>query len=61
MRAPILTNLRMDPFERAREVTAVGYQKWYLDHMFVFASAAAHVGRWLQSFVEFPPRQEPGS
>jgi arylsulfatase len=25
------------------------------------APAAAFVGRWLQSFAEFPPRQEPGS
>jgi hypothetical protein len=29
--------------------------------MFVFAPAGAFVGEWLQSFKEFPPRQEPGS
>jgi arylsulfatase len=29
--------------------------------MFVIAPAAAHVGQWLQSFKEFPPRQKPGS
>jgi arylsulfatase len=29
--------------------------------MFVFAPAGAYVGKWLQSFREFPPRQEPGS
>jgi arylsulfatase len=29
--------------------------------MFVFAPAGAYVGRWLQSFKEFPPRQKPGS
>ena len=29
--------------------------------MYVFAPAAAYVGKWLQSFREFPPRQKPGS
>ena len=29
--------------------------------MFVIAPAAAYVGKWLQSFREFPPRQKPGS
>jgi len=29
--------------------------------MFAFAPAAAYVSRWLQSFVEYPPRQKPGS
>jgi arylsulfatase len=61
LRAPKLTNLRMDPFERAEEEHAIGYQRWYLEHMFVIAPAGAYVGSWLQSFKEFPPRQKPGS
>ncbi len=61
LRAPVLTNLRMDPFERARSEDAMGYQKWYIDRMFLFAPAAAYVGNWLQSFRDFPPRQKPGS
>ena len=61
LRAPLLTNLRMDPFERAREENAMGYQRWYLDRMFMIAPAGAYVSRWLQSFREFPPRQKPGS
>ena len=61
LRAPLITNLRMDPFERAEHENAMGFQKWYLDHMFVIAPAAAYVGRWLESFKEFPPRQKPGS
>jgi arylsulfatase len=60
LRAPMLCNLRMDPFERA-EHESIGYDKWWVDHMFVFAPAANYVGRWLQSFREFPPRQKPGS
>ena len=61
LRAPMITNLRMDPFERAEEEHAIGYQRWYLEHMFVIAPAGAYVGRWLQSLREFPPRQKPGS
>jgi arylsulfatase len=61
LRAPALTNLRMDPFERAQKEHAMGYQRWYLDRMFAIAPAGAYVGRWLQSFKEFPPRQKPGS
>jgi arylsulfatase len=61
LRAPLITNLRMDPFERAEEENAMGYQQWYIEHMYAFAPAAAYVGHWLQSFREFPPRQKPGS
>jgi arylsulfatase A-like enzyme len=31
LRAPLLTNLRMDPFERARHEDAMGYQRWYME------------------------------
>jgi arylsulfatase len=61
LRAPKITNLRMDPFERAEHENAMGYQRWYMDRMFMIAPAGAYVGRWLQSFREFPPRQKPGS
>ena len=61
LRAPMVTNLRMDPFERAEEENAMGYQRWYMERMFVIAPAGAYVGKWLQSFREFPPRQKPGS
>ncbi|OYW52854.1 MAG: arylsulfatase [Hyphomicrobium sp. 32-62-53] len=61
LRAPLLTNLRMDPFERAEHENAMGYQRWYMDRMFLIAPAGAYVGKWLQSFREFPPRQKPGS
>jgi arylsulfatase len=60
LRAPTLVNLRMDPFELAQDI-GMDYQRWYLEHMFAIAPAAAHVGEWLQSFREFPPRQKPGS
>ena len=61
LRAPSITNLRMDPFERAEAEDAMGYQRWWVEHMFAIAPAGAYVGQWLQSFAEFPPRQKPGS
>ena len=60
LRAPMLTNLRMDPFELAFDET-IDYDHWWVDHMFMFAPAGAYIGQWLQSFREFPPRQKPGS
>jgi arylsulfatase len=60
LRAPILTNLRMDPFELAHEI-GMDYTHWFAEHMFMIAPAAGYVGQWLQSFREFPPRQKPGS
>jgi arylsulfatase len=61
LRAPLITNLRMDPFERAEYEHAMGYQRFFMEHMFVIAPAGAYVAQWLQSFREFPPRQKPGS
>jgi arylsulfatase A-like enzyme len=61
LRAPVVANLRMDPFERARHEDAMGYQRWYMDRMFLIAPAGAFVGQWLQSFKDYPPRQKPGS
>jgi arylsulfatase A-like enzyme len=60
LRAPLLTDLRADPFELAHEI-GMDYDRWFVEHMFVFAPASAFVGQWLQSFKEFPPRQKPGS
>jgi len=60
LRAPLLFDLRADPFERA-DTEAIGYGRWFIEHMWVMGPAAAYVGTWMQSFREFPPRQKPGS
>jgi arylsulfatase len=60
LRMPMLTNLRMDPFELAGEI-GMDYDRWFFEHAFMIAPAAGYVGQWLQSFREFPPRQKPGS
>lgn len=60
LRAPTLTNLRMDPFELAYDI-GMDYNRWFLEHMFLIAPAGAFVGQWIQSFKDFPPRQKPGN
>src|SRR5215472_400081 len=60
LRAPLIANLRSDPFERV-DYEGIDYGRWYIDHAFVFAPAATYIGQWLQSFREFPPSQKPGA
>ena len=60
LRAPLIFNLRTDPFERA-DYESGSYDKWYIEHVFLFAPAIAIVGRHLATFQQFPPRQPPGS
>ncbi|MCE9588317.1 MAG: arylsulfatase [Verrucomicrobia bacterium] len=60
LRFPKLFNLRMDPFERA-DHEASDYDRWRVDHAFVLIPAQAMIGKFLQTFREFPPRQKPGS
>lgn len=59
LRLPKIFNLRSDPFERGEE--GLGYTKWRVDRTFLLVPAQAFVGKWLQSFKDFPPRQKPGS
>jgi arylsulfatase len=60
LRWPMLTNLRMDPLERASD-ESISHPLWASERMFVLAPASAYVAEWLQSFREFPPRMKPGS
>ena len=60
LRAPKLFNLRSDPFERAKH-EAGDYDKWFIEHLFLFVPAQAIVADHLATFQAFPPRQKPGS
>ena len=60
LRFPKLFNLRMDPFELADQV-GMGYGQWRAERMFAIAPAITYIGGFLQTFVEYPPRQTPGS
>ena len=56
-RTPKIFNLRTDPFEYA-DITGNCYFDSILRHEFLFAPAQKMVGEFLQTFVEFPPRQK---
>ena len=60
LRFPKLFNLRTDPFERA-DLTSNTYWDWVIDHLFLFVPAQQIVGEFLQTFVQYPPRQKAAS
>ncbi len=60
LRVPKIFNLRTDPYERA-DVTSNTYYDWVLDHAWIVVPMQAYVFGLLQSFAEFPNRQEPAS
>jgi arylsulfatase len=60
LRIPLMFNLRRDPYERA-SITSNTYFDWVLDHVFFMVPAQAYVGRFLETFKEFPPRQKAAS
>ena len=60
LRIPLMFNLRRDPYERS-EKTSNTYYDWVIDHAFIIYGAQAIVGRFLQTFKEFPPRQKAAS
>jgi len=57
---PSLVNLRADPFERAMH-ESIGYGLWATKRMYAISGAAVLTTRFLKTFLDFPPRQEPGS
>ena len=60
LRFPKLFDLRADPFERA-QADAGDYGKWRVERAFLLVPAQAYVGQHLKTYVEYPPRQKPGT
>ena len=60
LRVPLIFNLRRDPYERAT-ITSNTYFDWLLDRAYLLVPAQAYVGKFLETFKEFPPRQKPAS
>lgn len=52
-------NLRSDPFERATD--SAWYADWKAHRAFLLVPAQAIVGKYLESFKEFPPRAKAAS
>ncbi len=60
LRLPKIFDLRADPFEVAN-FDSGEYDKWRVDRTYLLVPAQAFVGQHLQTYVDFPPRQKPGS
>jgi arylsulfatase len=60
LRVPLIFNLRRDPYERS-QITSNTYYDWLLDRAYLLVPAQTYVGRFLQTFIEFPPRQKAAS
>jgi len=60
LRVPLVENLRRDPWERA-VTTSNTYYDWMLDRAYLLVPAQAYVGKFLETFKEYPPRQKAAS
>jgi arylsulfatase len=60
LRFPKLFDIRADPFERA-QTDAGEYAKWRVERAFALVPAQAYVANHLKTYIEYPPRQRPGS
>jgi arylsulfatase A-like enzyme len=59
MRLPKFFDLRADPFERGEE--SFLYNRWFVEQNFLLYVAQPVIGKWLESFKEFPPRAKAAS
>ncbi len=59
---PILVNLRLDPFERlgmynGKDNGSLGYYNWFVYEFWRFVFAQQEIGKYAQTFIEYPPMQ----
>jgi arylsulfatase A-like enzyme len=57
---PILTNLRLDPLERTGIGGSLNYASWYTYEFWRFVFVKDEVGKYAQTFIDYPPMQ-PGA
>jgi len=60
LRVPKIFNLRRDPYERA-DITSNTYYDWMISRAYALVPAQAYVGKFLETFKAYPPRQKPAS
>ncbi len=60
LRAPMLFNLRRDPFEKAQHASNT-YWDWYMSRIFVVVPIQGLAAQFLQTMKDYPPSQTPGS
>lgn len=54
---PILTNLRLDPFERTGLQASLFYKDWFVFEFWRFALVQETIGKYATTFIEYPPMQ----
>jgi len=60
LRVPLIFNLRRDPYEQAT-VTSNSYHEWQVDRAYLLVPAQEYVGKFLETFKEYPPRMKAAS
>jgi arylsulfatase len=58
---PILTNLRLDPFERTGLAGSLNYYNWFIYEFWRFVFVQQEVAKAAETFIEFPPMQKGAS
>lgn len=58
---PILTNLRLDPFERTGMTGSMNFYNWYVDQFWRFVFVQQEVAKTAETFVQYPPMQKGAS
>ncbi|TDK45421.1 arylsulfatase [Algoriphagus formosus] len=59
LRAPYLTNLRRDPFEKALHGSNT-YYDWYIDRAYILMAIQGYAFNFLSTFKDYPPSQTAG-
>jgi arylsulfatase A-like enzyme len=59
---PILVNLRLDPFERlgmynGKDNGSIAYYNWFAFEFWRFVFAQQEIGKYAQTFIDYPPMQ----
>jgi len=60
LRVPKLFNLRQDPFEKA-DLESGNYVDWRFRRIFLLGPIQLFMAKFLNTFVQYPPRQKPPS
>ncbi len=62
---PILTNIRLDPFERTGmyngKAGSLAYYNWFMPEFWRFVFVQQEVGKAAQTFIDYPPMQKGAS
>jgi arylsulfatase A-like enzyme len=58
---PIITNIRLDPFERTGLAGSLNFYNFFVHEFWRFTFAQQEVGKVAETFIEFPPMQKGAS